>query len=58
MSRSRRFLSGFAVAFGIGLAFLAGWVQLPYYSLGPGPAREVQPLISVSGHQEFPSQGS
>ena len=57
MSRSRRFLSGFAVAFGIGLAFLAGWVQLPYYSLGPGPAREVQPLISVSGHQEFPSQG-
>ena len=57
MSRTRRFLSGFAVAFGIGLAFLAGWVQLPYYSLGPGPAREVQPLISVSGHQEFPSQG-
>ena len=45
MSRTRRFLSGFAVAFGIGLAFLAGWVQLPYYSLGPGPAREVQPLI-------------
>lgn len=57
MSRAKRFLAGFAVALGIGVAFLIGWVPLPYYSLGPGPAREVQPLIRVSGHQEFPSQG-
>ena len=42
---------------GLGLAFFAGRVQLPYYSLGPGPAREVQPLIRVSGSQEYPSQG-
>ena len=57
MSRAKRFLSGFVVALGIGLAFLVGWVPLPYYSLGPGPAREVEPLIHVSGHQEFPSPG-
>jgi PDZ domain-containing protein len=57
MSRTKRFLSWFAIACGVGLAFLAGWVRLPYYSLGPGPAREVQPLIRVTGHQEFPSDG-
>lgn len=53
MSRLRRFISGFVVALVIGLAFLLGWVQLPYYSLGPGPARDVEPLIHVTGHQEF-----
>ncbi len=57
MSRLRRFISGFVVALVIGLAFLLGWVQLPYYSLGPGPARDVEPLIHVTGHQEFPSPG-
>jgi PDZ domain-containing protein len=57
MSRTKRFLTGFVFVFGLGLAFFAGWVRLPYYSLGPGPAREVQPLISVSGAQEYPSQG-
>jgi PDZ domain-containing protein len=57
MSRTKRFLTGFISVLGLGLAFLVGWVQLPYYSLGPGPAREVQPLIRVSGAQEYPSQG-
>ena len=57
MSRTKRFLTGFVFVLGLGLAFFAGWVRLPYYSLGPGPAREVQPLISVSGAQEYPSQG-
>jgi PDZ domain-containing protein len=57
MPRAKRFLTGFVVALGIGVAFLIGWMPLPYYSLGPGPAREVQPLIHVSGHKEFPSQG-
>ncbi|MGZ6545071.1 MAG: YlbL family protein [Actinomycetota bacterium] len=54
----KRFLSAFAVALVLGLALFAGWVQLPYYSLGPGPARQVQPLIHVTGHQEFPSHGA
>jgi len=57
MSRTKRFLSGFTVVLGLGLAFLAGWARLPYYSIGPGPAREVQPLIRLSGAQEYPSQG-
>ena len=53
----KRFFAGAALVLTLGLAFAAGWVQLPYYSLGPGPAREVQPLIHVTGHQEYPSQG-
>ena len=57
MSRTKRFLTGFVFVLGLGLAFFAGWVRLPYYSLGPGPAREVQPLISVSGAQEYPVAG-
>ena len=57
MSRTKRFLSGFIAVLGLGLAFAAGWVRLPYYSLGPGPAREIQPLIRVSGEQAYPSQG-
>jgi PDZ domain-containing protein len=57
MSRTKRFLTGFTFVLGLGLAFFVGWVQLPYYSLGPGPASEVQPLIKVTGRQEYPSQG-
>ena len=53
----KRFLSWSLVVLVIGIAFLLGWVQLPYYSLGPGPARDVEPLIHVTGHQEFPSPG-
>jgi Lon-like protease len=31
------------------LALAASWIRLPYYSVGPGPAREVVPLIDVKG---------
>jgi Lon-like protease len=33
----------------------AAWIRLPYYSEGPGPAREVVPLISVKGRPTFDS---
>ncbi len=33
----------------------AAWIRLPYYSEGPGPAREVVPLISVSGNPTYDS---
>jgi Lon-like protease len=36
---------------------LSGTVWLPLYSLGPGPAREVLPLIQVSEHPEYGSSG-
>jgi Lon-like protease len=40
------------------VAGLAGSVvRLPYYSLGPGPASEVEPLIHISGHTVYPSSG-
>ncbi len=57
MSRLKHLLAWSAVALAIAVAFAIGWIQLPYYALGPGPARDVEPLIHVSGHQEFPSPG-
>ena len=44
-SPTKRFLTVFVFVLGLGLAFFAAWARLPYYPLGPGPAREVQPLI-------------
>jgi Lon-like protease len=35
----------------------AGWMRIPYYAMGPGPARDVTPLIEVSGHPTYPSSG-
>jgi Lon-like protease len=42
----------------VGVLVLAlSWVRLPYLEEGPGPAREVTPLIEVSGPERFPSEG-
>jgi PDZ domain-containing protein len=46
-----------ALVFLFAAAFLAVWFRLPYYAVQPGPAREVEPLISVEGHERFPSTG-
>jgi PDZ domain-containing protein len=47
------------VAFVLALSFIVagGWVRLPYFAVAPGPAREVEPLITVSGHATYPSAG-
>jgi PDZ domain-containing protein len=52
---SRRVLALIPVA---ALVLAMFWVPLPYYSEGPGPAREVEPLIRVSGPTLFRSKGS
>jgi len=31
----------------------AAWIRLPYYAVGPGPARDVMPLISFTGHPRY-----
>lgn len=41
----------------IAVAFAAGWVPLPFYALGPGPARQVAPLIHVDGARTYASSG-
>jgi PDZ domain-containing protein len=41
----------------VGVAFAAGWVPLPYFSWGPGPAREIVPLIHVDGAPTYGSSG-
>ncbi|HEU4354424.1 MAG TPA: S16 family serine protease [Actinomycetota bacterium] len=37
--------------------YVGGYVFLPYYSIGPGPARDVEPLIRVDGAPRYPSDG-
>jgi PDZ domain-containing protein len=39
------------------IVFVAGTVRLPYYSIGPGPARAVGPLIRFEEHARFESEG-
>ena len=53
----KRFLKIAAFGLVLALVFAVGYVRLPYYSVGPGPAREVVPLISVEGHPQYPSSG-
>jgi PDZ domain-containing protein len=36
---------------------MGGWVRLPYYAVGPGPAQEVEPLITIGHHTTYPSAG-
>lgn len=52
-----RILKRLAILAPIALVVLGGTVWLPLYSVGPGPAREVQPLIQVEGHPEYASSG-
>lgn len=40
-----------------GALVLGGTVFLPYYAIGPGPARDVEPLIRIEGVPRYPSKG-
>jgi PDZ domain-containing protein len=53
----RRPVRVLAVLVPLALAFGAGWIRLPYYALGPGPARDVAPLIRIEGHERYDSSG-
>jgi PDZ domain-containing protein len=35
----------------------AAWIRLPYYAVGPGPAREVTPLIVIGDRPRFDATG-
>jgi PDZ domain-containing protein len=39
------------------LLLFAGTIYLPYYGIGPGPARPVDPLIRFDGHARYEPQG-
>jgi PDZ domain-containing protein len=39
------------------LAVFATTVWLPLYAIAPGPARQVEPLIHVTGHRQYRSEG-
>jgi Lon-like protease len=43
------------MAAGAAILLAAAWIPLPYYAVGPGPAREVVPLIAVEGHPTYDS---
>jgi len=53
----RRYARGAALVVVFGLAFAAGWIRLPYYAVGPGPANDVGPLIDVRGAPRYGSRG-
>lgn len=53
----RRALRSGGFVFLVAAAFAVGWVRLPFYSLGPGPAREITPLIHVEGAPIYGSSG-
>lgn len=42
----------------VAVLLFASTIYLPYYSIGPGPARAVQPLIRFDGRTRFESEGS
>lgn len=46
-----------ALLFMAGLLF-GGFMQLPLYSLQPGPARDVTRLVSVRGERTYPTEGA
>lgn len=53
----RRLLRALPYVILLGLGFGLGWFRLPYYAQGPGPAREVFPLIRFEGHPRYESSG-
>lgn len=40
------------------VGFGSGWVRLPYFAQGPGPVRDVYPLIRFEGHPRYESSGA
>jgi Lon-like protease len=54
MKRIARYLALSIVAASL---VAAAWIRLPYYAVGPGPAREVTPLIRFDGPQRYESSG-
>jgi PDZ domain-containing protein len=46
-----------AVIAAAALVAAASWVTIPYYAEGPGPAREVTPLIDLGGRQRYEPSG-
>jgi PDZ domain-containing protein len=54
----KRILSVLGIVVALAVAFVVGWVPLPYYALGPGPARDVTPLIQVEGAPVYASDGT
>lgn len=53
--RKRSRLLWIPMAAGAVALLAAAWIPLPYFAVGPGPAREVVPLIAVDGHPTYDS---
>lgn len=45
------------LALAAAVIYVGGYVFLPYYAIGPGPARDVEQLIQVEGAPTYPSAG-
>jgi PDZ domain-containing protein len=47
-----------AAVLGLAIGSLGSYVDIPYYTLGPGPAKDVGELVHVSGERVYPSAGN
>jgi PDZ domain-containing protein len=54
----RRFSRAWLVLPAVAVVLVGGTVYLPFYSLGPGPARAVQPLIRFDERTRYESDGT
>ncbi|MFY9587939.1 MAG: S16 family serine protease [Actinomycetota bacterium] len=45
------------LVFGVALGLIGAYVTIPYYTLGPGPARNVAQLVHIDGQRVYPSDG-
>jgi Lon-like protease len=45
------------VALGMALGIAGAYVTIPYYTLGPGPAKDVSDLIHIEGRRTYASSG-
>jgi PDZ domain-containing protein len=45
------------IVIGVALGLIGAYAQIPYYTLGPGPARNVAELVHVEGERVYPSDG-
>jgi PDZ domain-containing protein len=51
-------IAAVSAVLGVVLGSLGAFVDIPYYTLGPGPAKNVEELVHVSGERVYPSSGN
>ena len=51
-------LAAITLSIGVALGLIGAYVTIPYYTVGPGPAKDVFDLVHVSDERVYPSSGN